>query len=254
MGTLLISLIIAAAIFAAAMASLWLHLRLPRQHLSKETQDVVRLGTGMLSVLASLVLGLLIATAKTSYDTTDHAIRGYAAELILLDETFRDYGPAAAMPRDLLRAYTMQVLTDFWPSAGGPAVVLDNQVSGAMLEHIREAIRTLRPMDDGQHWLQDQALQISTNLLRERWLMIEQSGSNIQPVMLVMLVLWIAFIFATFAVNAPRNATVVVAFFVCSLAMGGAVFLILEMDNPLGGTMKISDWPMKNALAHMQPY
>ncbi len=254
MGSLLTSLIVAACIFAAAMASLWLYVRLPQHHRAKETQDVVRLGTGMLSVLASLVLGLLIATAKTSYDTTDHAIRGYAAELILLDETFRDDGPAAAVPRDLLRGYTKQLLTDFWRPAGGSPVLLDNEASGAMLEHIREAIRGLRPVDDGQRWLQDQALQISTNLLRERWLMIEQGGRKIEPVMLVVVVLWIAFIFATFAVNAPRNATVVLAFFICSLAIGASIFLILEMDNPLGGTVKISSWPMRNALEHMKPY
>jgi hypothetical protein len=254
MDSLLTSLLVAGCIFATALTSLWFHVRLPHQHLSKETQDVVRLGTGMLSVLASLVLGLLIATAKTSYDTTDHAIRGYAAELILLDETFRDYGPAATAPRDQLRAYTTQLLTDFWPRAGGPPVELDNQASGAMLEHIREAIRGLRPVDDGQRWLQDQALQINTNLLRERWLMIEQAGSKIQPVILVVLVLWIAFIFATFAVNAPRNATVVGAFFVCSLAIGASIFLILEMDKPLGGSMKISSWPVTNALGHMKPY
>lgn len=131
---------------------------------------------------------------------------------------------------------------------------LDNQASGAMLGHIREAIRGLQPADNGQRWLQDQALQISTKLLRERWLMIEQAGSKIQPVMLVVLCLWIAFIFASFALNAPRNAMVVLAFFVCLLAIGGSTFLILEMDNPLGGTVKISSWPMTNALGHMKLY
>ena len=69
----------------------------------------------------------------------------------------------------------------------------------------------------------------------------------------VVLVLWIAFIFATFALNAPRNATVVAAFLICSLAIGGSIYLILEMDSPLDGTMKLSDWPITNALAHMQP-
>ena len=254
MGPIVTSLIVAACIFASAIAGLLLHGRLPSHHLTKETQDVVRLGTGMLSVLASLVLGLLIATAKTSYDTTDHAIQGYATELILLDETFRDYGQTAAVPRDLLRQYTTQVLTDFWPKSGGQPAVLENQAAGMMLEHIREAIRALKPVDEGQRWLQDQALQISTSLLRQRWLMIEQAGTNIQPIVLVVLVLWISFIFATFALNAPRNATVVTAFLICSLAIGGSIYLILEMDSPLNGTMKISDWPMTNALAHMQPY
>ncbi|OJY66741.1 MAG: hypothetical protein BGP12_10700 [Rhodospirillales bacterium 70-18] len=253
MNPITTSLVVAAAIFASAMAGLVLHSRLPSHHLTKETQDVVRLGTGMLSVLASLVLGLLIATAKTSYDTTDQAIRGYATELVLLDETFRDYGDTAAVPRNLLRQYTTQLLADFWPKDGSRPAVLDSQMTGAMLEHIREAIRALRPVDEGQTWLQNQALQISTNLLRQRWLMIEQAGTKIQPMVVVVLVLWIAFIFATFALNAPRNATVVAAFLVCSLAIGGSIYLILEMDSPLNGTMKLSDWPVTNALAHMQP-
>ena len=253
MNPIMTSLIVAACIFFTGVAALLLHPRLPNSHLTKETQDVVRLGTGMLSVLASLVLGLLIATAKTSYDTTDQAIRGYAAELILLDETFRDYGQSAAVPRDLLRQYTSQILADVWPASGGQPVVLDNQITGTMLEHIREAIRALKPLDEGQRWLQDQALQIRTSLLRQRWLLIEQAGSNIQPVVLAVLVLWISFIFATFALNAPRNATVVTAFLICSLAIGGSIYLILEMDSPLNGTMKISDWPLTNALAHMQP-
>lgn len=253
MGPIVTSLIVAACIFASAIAGRLLSSRLPSHHLTKETQDVVRLGTGMLSVLASLVLGLLIATAKTSYDTTDQAIRGYATELILLDETFRDYGHSAAVPRDLLRQYTTQLLTDFWPDSSGRPVVLDNQLAGTMLEHIREATRALKPIDEGQRWLQDQALQISTSLLRQRWLMIEQAGTKIQPIVLVILVLWVSFIFATFALNAPRNMTVIAAFFICSIAIGGSIYLILEMDSPLNGTMKISSWPMTNALAHMQP-
>jgi hypothetical protein len=83
MNTIMTSLLVAACIFASGLAGLYLNRLLPKHHLSKETQDVVKLGIGMLSVLASLVLGLLIATAKTSYDATDHAIRNYAAELAL---------------------------------------------------------------------------------------------------------------------------------------------------------------------------
>jgi hypothetical protein len=92
MSITIISLLVAGCIFAGGLAGLNLNRLLPPDHQSKETQDVVRLGIGMLSVLASLVLGLLIATAKTSYDSADHAIRSYAAELALLNETLRDYG------------------------------------------------------------------------------------------------------------------------------------------------------------------
>ena len=118
MNTIMTSLLVAACIFAGGPAGLYLHRLLPERHLTKETQDVIRLGIGMLSVLASLVLGLLIATAKTSYDTTDRAIRGYAAELALLDETLRDYGGDASVPHDLLRNYTERLLQDGWPKTG----------------------------------------------------------------------------------------------------------------------------------------
>ena len=69
------SLAVSAAVFAGALVGLYLHRMLPEGHLTKDTQDVVRLGTGMLSVLSSLVLAMLISTAKTNYDSTDKDLR-----------------------------------------------------------------------------------------------------------------------------------------------------------------------------------
>ena len=253
MNSVAVSLAVAFFVFVGAVIGLVLHRVVPKAHLTKDTQDVVRLGTGMLSVMASLVLGLLIATAKTTYDRTEHDIRSYAAELILLNETLRDYGNDAAAPRALLRKYTAMLLEDSWPVSAARPAQLENEASGAMLEHVREAIRALAPVDAGQRWLQDQALQINIGLLRQRWLLIEQNGPSVQPVVIAILVSWIALIFASFGLNAPRNGTVVVAFLVCSLAIGGSIFLILEMDDPLGGVLRISSGPIVGALGHMVP-
>ena len=253
MSAVIIGLLVAACIFAAGIGAMWLHRVLPQDQLSKETQDVVRLGTGMLSVLASLVLGLLIATAKTSYDTTDHEIRSFAADLILLNETLRDYGGAAAVPQSRLRQFTRQMLEDIWPAANDHKALRDNPSTGDQLEHVREAIRALTPLDAGQRWLQDQSLEINISLMRARWLLVAQEGSSVRPIMLVILVGWIALIFASFGMNAPRNRTVTAAFLVCSLSIGGAVFLVLQLDDPFAGTMKISPRPLQTALAHMGP-
>jgi len=252
MSVIAISLLVATCIFAGGLAGLYLHRLLPSDHQTKETQDVVRLGIGMLSVLASLVLGLLIATAKTSYDATDHAIRSYAAELALLNETLRDYGGAASVPRDLLRSYTERVLQDGWPTAGARPAGLADDASEPLLEHVREAIRALKPSDDGQRLLQAQATDINLSLLRQRWLLIEQQGPSVQLVVLAILVSWVTVIFASFGMNAPRNGSVVVTFLICALAIGGAIFLILEMDRPLDGVMQVSSWPLRNALAQMK--
>jgi hypothetical protein len=250
MNTITASVLVALCVFSGGLAGLNLHRILPPHHLTRETQEVIKLSTGMLSVLASLVLGLLIATAKGSYDTTDRAIRSYAAELALLNETLRDYGGVASVPRDLLRGYTNRLLQDGWPDDGKPAA-LDDDKSRMLLEQVRGSIRGLKPVDDGQKSLRDAASEINFNLLRQRWLLIEQQGSSVQGVVVVILVSWVTVIFASFGLNAPRNNTVISSFLIGSLAIGGAVFLILEMDRPLNGVMRISSWPVRNVLTEM---
>ena len=253
MNAAVVGLSVAACVFAGGLSGLRLHRVLPEAHLTKETQEAVRLATTMLSVLTSLVLGLLIATAKGSSDAMDHEMRGYAADLILLDGALRDYGADADAARALLRRYTVRTLQDVWQRPGGLPAALDDVPAGALLDQARQAVRAPSPDDAGQRWLRDQGLQTATSLLRQRRQMIEQAGPSVRPVLLAVVVCWIVAIFAGFGLNAPRNATVAGAFLVCSLAIGGAVFLILEMDSPFEGVLRISDRPMLDALAHMGP-
>ena len=251
MSSLLISLLSATIIFAGALLGLHLHRVLPRIQIDKDTQDVVRLGTGMLSVLASLVLGLLIATAKTSFDTTNGEIRSYGADLILLAENFRDYGPAAALPQAQLRRTTERLLAEDWPDTGSRRQMNENTELGAMMERVREEIRALKPIDDGQRWLQNQMLEVSTSLLRQRWLLVEQDEPSVRLVIVAVLVAWITLIFVSFGLNAPRNPVVVGSLLICALAIGASVFLILQLDRPFDGVMRVSSRPLVNALAHM---
>jgi hypothetical protein len=251
MYAITVSLIVTACVFAGGLAGVLLHPLLPQSNLTRETQDVVKLGIGMLSVLASLVLGLLIATAKGSSDTTDRDIRSYAGDVIVLAETLRDYGGDAAVPTGLLRKFTQQTLGDIWPQDGAEPNLAD-VTTGQLLEHVRESIRALKPVDGGQRWLQDQALTLVTSLLQQRWQIIEHQGPNVRPVVLVILVSWIVIIFASFGLNAPCNLTVIGAYLVCSLAIGGSIFLIIEMDNPFQGALQIPRAPMANALSQMQ--
>jgi hypothetical protein len=253
MNAAAVGLLVVACVFAGGLFGLRLHRFLPETHLTKETQDVVRLAIGMLSVLTSLVLGLLIATAKGYSDTIDREMRGHAAELILLDGTLRDYGADADEARGLLRLYAGRTLRDVWRTPGGSPADLDDVSTGALLERARRAVRALSPADAGRRWLQDQALQSTTSLLRQRWQMIEQAGPSVRPVLLAIVVCWIVAIFAGFGLNAPRNATVAASFLMCAMAIGGAVFLILEMDSPLGGMLRIPARPMLEALARMEP-
>ena len=251
MNAVLMGLLVAACVFLAGLGGLYGHRLLPETHRNRETLDTVRLGIGMLSVLSSLVLGLLIASAKGAWDATDRSVRTYAGDLILLDETLRDFGDKARDSRALLRDYTVRMVHDVWPTEGGRAPTIADRETGDMLEHVRERIRALEPKDKPAEWLQDQALLTHISLLRQRYQLIEQQGPAVRPIVLGILVSWIVVIFASFGLNAPRNATVIGAFFVCALAIGGSVFLILEMDSPFTGVLAISSEPMKLAAEHM---
>jgi hypothetical protein len=239
-------------VFVGGIVGFNLHRILPEHHLSKETHDVIRLGAGMLSVLASLVLGLLIATVKTAYDNTNSAIGAYAADLAQLDETLRDYGEGALDARRRLRDYTTRLLDDVWRSPSEHPFLVENRAAGELLEHARDAIRALPAATRDQQWLTAQALQVATSLLRERWLLLERA-SSLHPIMVVILIVWVAAIFISFGINAPRHATMYAVFLVLSVAIGSAIFLVLEMDTPFEGLIRISSRPVETALQHMLP-
>ena len=136
-------------------------------------------------------------------------------------------------------------------ASDGAAPHLNDDAASALMERVREQVRALRPVDDGQKWLRDQALTINENLLRDRWLMIGDQRRNVSPIMLGVLVSWVTLIFVGFGINAPRNGMVAASFLTCAVVIGGAIFLVLEMDRPVQGVLQISSWPIRNALAQM---
>ena len=144
----------------------------------------------------------------------------------------------------------MQIL---WPKTGAAGGLGESRSAGAVMERVRETIRALQPVDEGQKWLQNQALEENILLLRQRWLLIEGGGPSVRPAYIGILVFWVMLIFASFGFSAPRNATVVIGFLCCSLAIGSAIFLILELDNPFSGILRIPSGPVETSLAQMLP-
>jgi hypothetical protein len=46
---------------------------------------------------------------------------------------------------------------------------------------------------------------------------------------------------------------VMASLFVCALSFAGAIFLVLELDNPFAGLMGISSATLRNALLPLNP-
>lgn len=246
----LVASLVALCVFTGGVVGLLLNRILPAHHLTKETTDAVRLGTGMLSVLAALVLGLLIATARDSLETVERVVRGLSADLIQTDQVLGAYGPETTPTRDLLRRYAMAMLKDGWAQSDRDLIDAD-QPAGTALEQVRQAVLSLEPTNAAKHWLRDQALVSSSALLKARWELLERQGLPIRPAFVLVLTSWIASIFVSFGLNAPRNATVICTFAVCSFAIGTAMFLIFEMEAPFDGLIQVAKYPVEVALARM---
>ena len=234
-----------ACVFGGTLGGMVIRAALPEHHRTKDTEDAVKLGMGVIATMGALVVGLLLASAKSSFDTKDSEIRLFSADLILLDRSLVRYGPETKEAREVLRRFTVFMIDSTWLEEASQAVDANGWM---LLEDVQERVRALAPANDAQRWLQARALDISGDLSQTRWLLRVQSGSAIPEPFLLILIFWLTIIFTSFGVFAPRNATAITALFVCSLSVAGAIFLILEMALPFEGLIHIPSAPMREAL------
>ena len=236
-------------VFGAALLAMRLRAALPQHHLSADTKDTVKLATGLVATMTALVLGLLIASAKGSYDTARSEMTQMAARIVFLDRILVNYGPEAVESREQLRRLTESIVDHLWPDTRSKPAELDPGASKG--EALYDAIQKLSPQNDEQRWLKSQALGTAVELGQMRWLLFEQSDSSISTPFLVVVVCWLAIIFFSFGLFAPSNSTVFAALLVAALSVSGAIFLILELDQPFGGLIQISSQPMVTAINHL---
>jgi hypothetical protein len=249
MNELTIGVTIFACVVGGAISGVFLREALPKHHLTVETENVVKLGIGMIATMSALVLGLLLASAKGSFDTRDSELRQLFANLNLLDRQLVHYGPEAKEARELLRRYITLKIDAIWPDEASQPVKDANTL--AVLEEVQDKLRVLAPQNDAQRWVKERALQVSGDIAQVRWLLREQSEGSIPVAFLLILVFWLTIIFTSFGLFAPRNATAIAALFVCSLSVAGAVFLILELARRFAGLVRISSAPARDTLAQL---
>jgi hypothetical protein len=242
-----VSLIVLACILGGIIFGMVLHSILPKHHLSDDTKDVVRLGTGLVGTIAALVLGLLIASAKSSYDAQSSQIRQMTANIILLDLVLAEYGEETTELRGLLRLGVVLLVDRIWDRANPPGVSAFRASSESEAAYKR--IQALAPKNDAQRALQARALQIGTDLAQTRLLLFTQRSDAIPMPFLAVLVFWLAMIFASFTLFAKPSPTALCALVIFAVSATGAIYLILELTDPFAGVLRIPNEPLSNALA-----
>jgi hypothetical protein len=249
MSSITICSIAFACVFGAAIVGTFLARVLPQPHLSNDSKSAVTAAMALVATMSALVLGLLVSSAKSSYDAQNTELTEMSAKVVMLDRMLANYGPDTKEARDLLRAAVARALDLIWSKESGGASQSEPQVAGA--ESLFDKIQRLSPNGDEQRSLMVRALDIASNLLQTRWLMYEQGASSISLPFLIVLVFWLMVLFMSFGLFAPPNATVVVSLFIAALTVSGAILLIVEMYSPYTGLIKVSSAPLRAALTHL---
>ncbi|MCX6916572.1 MAG: DUF4239 domain-containing protein [Verrucomicrobia bacterium] len=238
-----------ACVFGAAASAMVVRNALPKHHLNEETKDLVKLAMGLVATMAALVLGLLVASAKGSYDTQRGEVIQMAGKVAFLDRMLAHYGPESAEARAVLRRAVEVAIIRIWPEHQRPnAPVAAPTASG---DAFFDVLQNLAPQNDAQRTLKAQALAMAADLGQMRWLLFEQAGSSISTPLLVIVIFWLAILFFSFGLFGPSNSTAVAALLVAALSVAASIFLILELDQPFSGFIQISKQPMLSALSQL---
>lgn len=259
MNSLEIAAITFLFLFGAAAVGFFGQRLLPAHHLSDQSRAAVHLGAGLIATLAALILGLLVSSTKGSYDQASNLVNEMSASYEHADRLLANYGTDsagvdAATIRATLRQSLEYALALVWPeeTGGAPTALGDRSHSRMLLENVYNRVAMLKASNPGQQHLQDDTLKALDDIIQKRWLLQEVVlGGGISWILLVIPVLFIAFITLVYALYAPRNPTVAAVLFFSSLCIATAVFLISDLASPLSGTLKIASKPLHVALDQM---
>jgi len=224
-------------------------------HLSPDAKDVARLGTGLIGTIAALVLGLLIASAKTSFDTRSGQINQLTANVIVLDNLLAKFGPEANPARESLRRALAIMTERIWGEAKANSAKLDGFAPSETLEEFHERLQALPAGNDTQRSLKERAIAAVTELAKTRVLLFAEAETDqsIPWPFLTVLTFWLTLIFISFSLFAQPNPIVIACLLLFSLSAAAAIYLVLELAQPFDGLMQISREPLRNALGPLRP-
>jgi hypothetical protein len=223
---------------------------LPPHHLSEQSKDTIKLTAGLIGTMVALILGLLVASAKSFFDTQSAELTQMAAQAVHLDRVLAHYGPETKRARDLLYSSTGHILERQWsPSTSNTSSWADPASFNA--ESVGDAILQLSPQNEIQRSLRQNAISTMYDLGQRRWLMYEQTVSELPRPLLIVLVVWLSLLFLSFGLLATPNATALTSLFLAAMSVSGAILMILEMYSPYQGLIEVSREPLREALVHL---
>jgi hypothetical protein len=245
LSEVLFALVVFVCLGAGALGGHILSAKLPPSSLQDDTQAMVRLIANFLVVAASLSIGLMLNSAKTSLDTNNRNVHAFATELIVFDRTMRALGPAADEAHRFLVEYLRTALED-------PSAIDSDPREEALFERVGTSLRSIRLAEDQQIAIWNDARATYRQAFRLRWVVADAAGKTLPTPLLILLVVWLTVIFVSFGYRAPRDRLVMASQFLAAALIAGMMFFILDMDTPTSGFVTASNDPLKRALTELE--
>ncbi len=247
-GMTLICLI---AAFGGGLLGVWLRTRLARsQELDPKSEEAVKLCVGVVATMTGLILGLIMASAKSNFDTVEHSIRQSAIRLITVDKALVDLGEPAQQARAVWREGVDHLVGDLSRSSTERSLMhLHDSNSTRLMRQTLALIGSLQASNLSEQESQRRAIQAIHETLESNWLGLYMSEASMPALFVSTILAWLAFTFFCYGLVSPPTRLVVAVFFVSSLSVAGAIFLILELELPFDGFMRVSWHPVLDAHA-----
>jgi hypothetical protein len=195
-------------IFGGGMLGLLLGRVLPEEYRSDATKTIVQTSTGMVSLLAALVLGLLVATAKNKFDTSNQQVEQFAASLMLLNRQLVNYGAEASDTNALLRKYTIAKIAETWPDGPGPKPGPGDSPAWKLLESLEQSLTELAPKTASERSEAATASETAAALAKTTWLQAAEESEHVPHPFVLIMIVWLFVLFVSFGLFAPRNMLV----------------------------------------------
>ena len=235
-----------ALIIGSAALGAFLRTKLPEQHLTGDSKDVIKLAVALIATMSALVLALLFASTRTSFERTSGYVSRMTTNIAELDKLLKEYGPEAKPIRVALRDEIGPLIDSIWQEDAAPQSASAEEKGHG--DSVLYMLRELTPANKVQASILARALQVSTDLGQTQLTLLSQPGDSISNTFIIVLIIWLMFIFAVFSMSSPPNATLFSVLFLCVLSASAAIYLILELGLPFGGLMQVSSDGLRTAL------
>ena len=246
-----ISFLVFALVVGGAFAGMVVRRARPDEHFNSEAKDTIRLAIGLVVTMTSLVLGMLVSSGKTYYDGQKTEVAELSAEAMFINGLLTAYGtetqtqPLRVEARNFIQGLVDQIWPDDRSQPGKLKPLGNNQTFYQHLE-------LLTPTNPGQVAIKAELLTATLTLRKSYWFMFLKSE---QPAMsfslLAVVTSWLVIIFFSFGLFAPRTPNVILMLIVCALAVSAAIFIIVSLNSPFSGVMRISPAAVRDVLDQM---